>query len=83
MMQLGTRLECVRSSLRVSGACQDNAREFTGRRLRLTRRLSGAAESQRVVQLGIRKVKGITFSGFPMAESSVSDGCTATAQDFE
>ncbi|RZR93381.1 hypothetical protein BHM03_00021875 [Ensete ventricosum] len=44
MMWLGTRLECVGSSLRVSGACQDGAREFAGRRRRLVGRLSGVAE---------------------------------------
>ncbi|RWW10908.1 hypothetical protein BHE74_00046159 [Ensete ventricosum] len=40
-MQLGTRLECVGSLPRVSGACQDSAREFAERRPRLARRLSG------------------------------------------
>ncbi|RWV85392.1 hypothetical protein GW17_00052819 [Ensete ventricosum] len=44
MMQLGTRLECIESSLRVSGVCQDGAREFARRRLRLTGRLSEEAE---------------------------------------
>ncbi|RWW08047.1 hypothetical protein BHE74_00047215 [Ensete ventricosum] len=43
-MQLGTHLECVGSLPRVSGACQDGAREFAGRRPRLTGRLSGVAE---------------------------------------
>ncbi|RWV78704.1 hypothetical protein GW17_00060278 [Ensete ventricosum] len=43
-MQLGTHQECVGSSLRVSGVCQDGAREFAGRRPRLTGRLSGVAE---------------------------------------
>ncbi|RWV79934.1 hypothetical protein GW17_00058867 [Ensete ventricosum] len=43
-IRLGTRLECVRSLPRVSGACQDGPREFTGRRPRLVRRLSGVAE---------------------------------------
>ncbi|RWV88662.1 hypothetical protein GW17_00049225 [Ensete ventricosum] len=43
-MQLGTRLGCVGSFSRVSGACQDSAREFAGRRPRLTRRLSRVAE---------------------------------------
>ncbi|RWW38575.1 hypothetical protein BHE74_00056186 [Ensete ventricosum] len=40
-MRLGTRLECVRSSPRVSRVCQDSAREFARRRLRLVGRLSG------------------------------------------
>ncbi|RRT58489.1 hypothetical protein B296_00034085 [Ensete ventricosum] len=40
MMRLGTCLECIGSSLRVSGACQDSVREFVGRRLRLVKRLS-------------------------------------------
>ncbi|RRT48128.1 hypothetical protein B296_00022792 [Ensete ventricosum] len=44
MMQLGTRLECVGSSPRVSGACQDGGREFTGRRPRLAGRLSRVGE---------------------------------------
>ncbi|RZR83591.1 hypothetical protein BHM03_00010213 [Ensete ventricosum] len=44
MMRLGTCLECVGSSPRVLGVCQDGAREFAGRRPRLTRRLSGVAE---------------------------------------
>ncbi|RRT45076.1 hypothetical protein B296_00045008 [Ensete ventricosum] len=39
-MQLGTHLECVGSSLRVLGACQDSTREFTKGRSRLARRLS-------------------------------------------
>ncbi|RWV92763.1 hypothetical protein GW17_00044828 [Ensete ventricosum] len=43
-MRLGTRQECVRSSLRVSGACQDDIREFAERRPRLIERLSGVAE---------------------------------------
>ncbi|RWW56926.1 hypothetical protein BHE74_00036312 [Ensete ventricosum] len=43
-MRLGTRLECVGSSPRVSGACQDGAREFVGRRSRLVRRLSGTMQ---------------------------------------
>ncbi|RWW55069.1 hypothetical protein BHE74_00038313 [Ensete ventricosum] len=44
IMRLGTRLECVGSSPRVSGVCQDGAREFAGRRSRLVRRLSGVAD---------------------------------------
>ncbi|RRT61287.1 hypothetical protein B296_00014385 [Ensete ventricosum] len=43
-MRLGTHQECVRSSPRVSGVCQDSAREFIGRRPRLVGRLSGVAE---------------------------------------
>ncbi|RWV91485.1 hypothetical protein GW17_00046227 [Ensete ventricosum] len=43
-MQLGARLECVRSSSRVSEACQDGTMEFAGRRPRLTGRLSRVAE---------------------------------------
>ncbi|RRT75626.1 hypothetical protein B296_00006349 [Ensete ventricosum] len=43
-MRLGTRQECIGSSPRVSGACQDGAREFTRRRPRLAERLSGVAE---------------------------------------
>ncbi|RWW48701.1 hypothetical protein BHE74_00045230 [Ensete ventricosum] len=44
MMRLGTYLECIGSSLRVSAACQDGAREFAGRRSRLTGILSGVAK---------------------------------------
>ncbi|RWV79810.1 hypothetical protein GW17_00059002 [Ensete ventricosum] len=44
IMRLGTRQECVGSSPRVSGVCQDGAREFAGRRPRLARRLSGVAD---------------------------------------
>ncbi|RZR89974.1 hypothetical protein BHM03_00017792 [Ensete ventricosum] len=43
-MRLGTHLELVGSLPRVSGACQDGAREFAGRRPRLAGRLSGVAE---------------------------------------
>ncbi|RRT67147.1 hypothetical protein B296_00022909 [Ensete ventricosum] len=43
-MWLGTRLECVESLPRVSGACQDGVREFVERRPRLVGRLSGVAE---------------------------------------
>ncbi|RZS21156.1 hypothetical protein BHM03_00053757 [Ensete ventricosum] len=44
MMRLGTRQEYIRSSPRVLRVYQDGAREFAGRRLRLTGRLSGVAE---------------------------------------
>ncbi|RWW63225.1 hypothetical protein BHE74_00029611 [Ensete ventricosum] len=43
-MRLGTRQECVGRSLRVSGVCQDDAREFARRRSRLVGRLSGVVE---------------------------------------
>ncbi|RWW17806.1 hypothetical protein GW17_00018243 [Ensete ventricosum] len=43
-MRLETRQERVGSSLRVSGVCQDDAREFAKRRPRLTGRLSGVAK---------------------------------------
>ncbi|RWV96077.1 hypothetical protein GW17_00041241 [Ensete ventricosum] len=43
-MRLGTRQECVGSSPRVSVVCHNGTREFTRRRLRLARRLSGVAE---------------------------------------
>ncbi|RWW20065.1 hypothetical protein GW17_00015843 [Ensete ventricosum] len=43
-MHLGTYQECVGSSPRVSGVCQDGAKEFAKRRPRLTGRLSGVAE---------------------------------------
>ncbi|RWW47247.1 hypothetical protein BHE74_00046789 [Ensete ventricosum] len=44
MMRLGTRLECVESSPRVSGAGQDGIREFAGIRRRLAGRLSGVVK---------------------------------------
>ncbi|RZR90884.1 hypothetical protein BHM03_00018897 [Ensete ventricosum] len=44
MMRLGTRLEYIGSSPRVSGVYQDGAREFAGRRPRLVERLSGVAK---------------------------------------
>ncbi|RZS15343.1 hypothetical protein BHM03_00047179 [Ensete ventricosum] len=43
-MRLGTRQECIGSSSRVSGVCQDSAREFARRRPRLTGRLSRVVE---------------------------------------
>ncbi|RWV99272.1 hypothetical protein BHE74_00017446 [Ensete ventricosum] len=43
-MQLEIPLECVRSLPRVSGDCQDGAREFVGRRSRLVERLLRVAE---------------------------------------
>ncbi|RWV79107.1 hypothetical protein GW17_00059814 [Ensete ventricosum] len=43
-MRLGTRQKCIGGLPRVSGACQDGTREFTKRRPRLTRRLSGVVE---------------------------------------
>ncbi|RWV79480.1 hypothetical protein GW17_00059378 [Ensete ventricosum] len=44
MMWLGTHQECVGSSPRVLGACQDSTRKFAGRRSRLAERLSEVAE---------------------------------------
>ncbi|RWW81685.1 hypothetical protein BHE74_00009890 [Ensete ventricosum] len=56
-MWLGTYQECVGSSPRVLGACQDGAMEFAGRRPRLAGRLSGVAEGLlrvgKVLNLGI------------------------------
>ncbi|RRT34454.1 hypothetical protein B296_00035510 [Ensete ventricosum] len=43
-MQLGTRQEYIGSSPRISGVCQDGAKEFVRKRPRLTGRLSGVAE---------------------------------------
>ncbi|RWW05714.1 hypothetical protein GW17_00030995 [Ensete ventricosum] len=43
-IRLGTHQECVGSSQKVSGVCQDDAREFAKRRPRLARRLSWVAE---------------------------------------
>ncbi|RZS18045.1 hypothetical protein BHM03_00050272 [Ensete ventricosum] len=51
-MRLGTRQECIRSSWRVSGACQDGARKFARRRPRLARRLSGVNhDGEKVLQI--------------------------------
>ncbi|RRT67159.1 hypothetical protein B296_00019931 [Ensete ventricosum] len=44
MMWLGTHQECVGSSPKVLGACQDSTRKFAGRRSRLAERLSEVAE---------------------------------------
>ncbi|RWW50039.1 hypothetical protein BHE74_00043724 [Ensete ventricosum] len=43
-MRLGTRQECVGSSPRVLGVCQDGIREFAKRRSRLVGRLSRVAK---------------------------------------
>ncbi|RZS06421.1 hypothetical protein BHM03_00037067 [Ensete ventricosum] len=43
-MLLGTRLECIGSSLRVSGVCQDGAREFVGRLTGVAKMLAGSWE---------------------------------------
>ncbi|RRT68858.1 hypothetical protein B296_00025049 [Ensete ventricosum] len=43
-MRLETLQECIGSSLRVSGVCQDGAREFARRRPKLIGRLLGVAE---------------------------------------
>ncbi|RWW64597.1 hypothetical protein BHE74_00028162 [Ensete ventricosum] len=43
-MRLGTYLECIGSSSRVSGVCQDGTREFVKKRPRLAGRLSGVAK---------------------------------------
>ncbi|RRT61011.1 hypothetical protein B296_00001332 [Ensete ventricosum] len=71
MMWLDTRLECIGSSPRVSGACQDGMREFAGRRPKLAERLSGVTE--RLAE---------SWEEIPTAEPPVSDGCTTATQDF-
>ncbi|RRT35055.1 hypothetical protein B296_00050246 [Ensete ventricosum] len=43
-MRLGARYQCVGSSPRVLGVCQDGAREFVGRRPKLVGRLSEVTE---------------------------------------
>ncbi|RWV77225.1 hypothetical protein GW17_00061980 [Ensete ventricosum] len=43
-MRFATRQECIESSPRVSGVCQDSAREFARKRPRLAGRLSGVTE---------------------------------------
>ncbi|RZS13601.1 hypothetical protein BHM03_00045219 [Ensete ventricosum] len=58
IMRLETRLECVRSSLRVLGAYLDGAREFNGRRPRLVGRLSGVVE----MLVGSKVFKSSTIS---------------------
>ncbi|RZS09657.1 hypothetical protein BHM03_00040764 [Ensete ventricosum] len=60
-MRLGTHLECIGSSSRVSGVCQDGAREFTERRPGLTERLSGKAEKLVRSWEGIKKLAGNTL----------------------
>ncbi|RWW81493.1 hypothetical protein BHE74_00010101 [Ensete ventricosum] len=78
-MRLGTRLECIGSSLRVSGTCQDGAREFTGRRLRLIERLWGdiakgigkiarntpGDRQRKTVRLAVGNAGGCRITGFP------------------
>ncbi|RWW00982.1 hypothetical protein GW17_00036012 [Ensete ventricosum] len=71
-MRLGNRQESVGSSLRVSGVCQDGAREFVRRRSRLAGRLSGVAE----------RLAG-SWEGLDVdVKPSASDGSTGVAQDF-
>ncbi|RZS25004.1 hypothetical protein BHM03_00058159 [Ensete ventricosum] len=55
-MRLETHQECIGSSPRISGVCQDSVREFARRRPRLTGRLSGVAEKLAwKSSLGIRR----------------------------
>ncbi|RZS03611.1 hypothetical protein BHM03_00033801 [Ensete ventricosum] len=79
-MRLGTRLEYVESSPKVSGVCQNVAREFAGRRSRLDGRLSGVVkmlvESQEV---GIGRVKEMTFPKILAVVLPMSDSCTVVA----
>ncbi|RWV80327.1 hypothetical protein BHE74_00042117 [Ensete ventricosum] len=58
-MRLETRQECVWSSLRVSGVCQDGTRKFARRRPRLAGRLSGVAEklAGRLTMIGAMKLQ--------------------------
>ncbi|RRT38031.1 hypothetical protein B296_00011108 [Ensete ventricosum] len=51
-MRLGIRQDCVRSSSRVSGVCQDGVREFVRRRSSV-KRLSGVAKklARRAIEL--------------------------------
>ncbi|RRT64967.1 hypothetical protein B296_00021408 [Ensete ventricosum] len=58
-MRLGTRQECVKSLSRVSGACQDDAREFASRRPRLAGRLLRVAEKLigRLTMIGAMKLQ--------------------------
>ncbi|RWW15279.1 hypothetical protein GW17_00020888 [Ensete ventricosum] len=55
-MRLRTRLEYIGSLARVSGACQDSAREFFGRRPRLAERLLVVAEKLAGSCEGIGKI---------------------------
>ncbi|RWV98808.1 hypothetical protein GW17_00038323 [Ensete ventricosum] len=82
-MRLGTRQECIGSFSKVSGVCQDDAREFVRRRPRLTERLSRVAE--KLVGIGRspeedRKTRRKNAGG--CRTGRMSDGCTATAQAF-
>ncbi|RRT33478.1 hypothetical protein B296_00057618 [Ensete ventricosum] len=58
-MRLGTCHECIESLTRVSGVCQDSARESVRRRPRLVGRLSGVAEKLNgSIGLRIRRCEG-------------------------
>ncbi|RWV92526.1 hypothetical protein GW17_00045087 [Ensete ventricosum] len=82
-MRLGTRLECVGSSPRVSGACQDGAREFVGRRAKLVERLSRVAErlvgSWEVADAGLQEQDAPTTG----ARGSLMKSCRSGPKDME
>ncbi|RRT38855.1 hypothetical protein B296_00053894 [Ensete ventricosum] len=78
-MRLGTCLECIRSLLRVSRACQDGAREFTGRRPTLVRRLLGVAKG--LPGVVVRKHKSHRDEGSSHAATQGKEPATPSEDD--
>ncbi|RWV87396.1 hypothetical protein GW17_00050605 [Ensete ventricosum] len=72
-MWLGTRQECVISSPRVSGACQDSAREFVKRRQRLAGRLSGVAKKL-IGSLTMTRSMKLQLNDGPRSSLSIGSG---------
>ncbi|RZR88432.1 hypothetical protein BHM03_00016007 [Ensete ventricosum] len=90
-MRLGTHLECIRNLLRVSRACQDGAREFTGRRPTLVRRLSGVAKGlpgaatarpEKRVKVVVRKHKSRRDEGSSHAATQGKEPATPSEDDL-
>ncbi|RWW75182.1 hypothetical protein BHE74_00016811 [Ensete ventricosum] len=84
---MGTRLECVGSSPRVLGACQDSSREFAGRRPSLVKRLSEVAEklvgSCKGLQVDLRRLDRLgrwLYRPYPVLIVAF-DGCTVGIDD--
>ncbi|RWV96542.1 hypothetical protein GW17_00040728 [Ensete ventricosum] len=82
-MRLGTHLECVGSSPKVSGACHDDTREFAGRRSRLAERLSGIAEKLAESWKGKRRLycRRPRFQAAGDSCTAQVDGSTVAAQE--
>ncbi|RWW05696.1 hypothetical protein GW17_00031014 [Ensete ventricosum] len=90
-MRLGTHLECIRSLLRVSRAYKDGAREFTGRRPTLVRRLSGVAKGlpgaatarpEKRVKVVVRKHKSRRDEGSSHAATQGKEPATPSEDDL-